>query len=102
MAPPTLSDVIARLHEGQQDSWTVLLDQLAPRLVGFFERDGVDHHLAEDMTQEVLETVFRKLSELRDPAHFGSWVRMIARNRMRSRLRRRRFTEALEEDERIG
>lgn len=82
----------------------MLLEQLAPRLVGFFERDGVDHHLAEDMTQEVLETVFRKLGELRDPRRFTSWVHMIAKNRMRSRLRRIRFTEVLdeEEDERIG
>ena len=56
------------------------------------------------MTQEVLETVFRKLGELRDPSRFTSWVHMIAKNRMRSRLRRTRFTEVLdeEEDERIG
>jgi RNA polymerase sigma factor (sigma-70 family) len=99
---PPLSEVIARLHEGQEGSWGELLGQLLPRLVGFFERDGVDHHLAEDIAQEVLETIFRKLSELRDPRRFDSWVRMIARNRMRSRLRRVRFTEVLEDEERIA
>lgn len=101
MTIPTFSDLISRLHEGEQDSWTAFLGHLAPRLVSFFEKDGVDHHLAEDMAQEVLETVFRKLAELRDPRRFASWIRMIARNRMRSRLRRARFTEELEDDDRI-
>jgi RNA polymerase sigma factor (sigma-70 family) len=99
MHVPTFAEMITRLHEGQSDSWAALLEQLAPRLVGFFERDGIDHHLAEDMTQDVLATVFRKLDELRDPRGFASWVRTIARNRMRSRLRRIRFTEVLDEDE---
>jgi RNA polymerase sigma factor (sigma-70 family) len=98
--PATFSEVIARLHRGQ-DSWSELLGQLAPRLVGLFERDGIDHHLAEDIAQDVLETIFRKLRELRDPRRFNSWVRMIARNRMRSRLRRVRFTEVLEDAERV-
>jgi RNA polymerase sigma factor (sigma-70 family) len=97
MTPPALAEMITSLHEGRIGSWTALLDEIAPRLIGFFERDGVDHHLAEDLTQEVLETVFRKLDELRDPRRFPSWLRMIARNRLRSRIRSLRYTEVLEE-----
>jgi RNA polymerase sigma factor (sigma-70 family) len=99
MDGPALAEMITSLHEGRPDSWTALLDQIAPRLIGFFERDGIDHHLAEDLTQEVLETVFRKLDELRDPNRFTAWVRMIARNRLRSRIRSLRYTEALFEEE---
>jgi RNA polymerase sigma factor (sigma-70 family) len=97
MHAPAFAEMIASLHEGRPGSWARLLEQIAPRLIGFFERDGIDHHLAEDLTQEVLETVFRKLAELRDPERFGSWLRMIARNRLRSRIRARRFTERLSE-----
>lgn len=99
--PTTFLEVIAQLHEGRQESWSDLLGRLAPRLVGSFERDGIDHHLAEDVAQEVLEIIYRKLRELRDPRRFDAWVRMIARNRMRSRLRRVRFTEVLEDGESV-
>jgi RNA polymerase sigma-70 factor (ECF subfamily) len=99
MQVPAFAEMFARLHEGKPDSWGALLSQLAPRLIAYFERLGIDHHFAEDLTQEVLATVYRKLDELRDPARFGSWVRMIARNRMRSRMRRMRFTEILEESD---
>jgi RNA polymerase sigma-70 factor (ECF subfamily) len=101
MDAPALAEMITSLHEGRPDSWTALLDRIAPRLIGYFERDGIDHHLAEDLTQEVLETVFRKLDELRDPLRFAAWLRMIARNRLRSRIRTLRYTEALWEEEPI-
>jgi RNA polymerase sigma-70 factor, ECF subfamily len=102
MQAPVSAEMITGLHQGEPDSWTTLIHELAPRLVGYFEKDGIDHHLAEDLTQEVLETVFRKLDELRDPRRFGSWVRMIARNRLRSRLRRLRYTEVLDDDDPVG
>jgi RNA polymerase sigma-70 factor (ECF subfamily) len=98
MQGAALVEMVARLHEGSPESWGVLLAQLAPRLIGYFERLGIDHHLAEDLTQEVLATVYRKLDDLRDPTRFEAWLRSIARNRLRSRLRRARFTEILDEE----
>ena len=35
----------------------------------------------EDLVQEVFVTAWRRLESLRDPAAFGGWVSMIARNR---------------------
>ena len=35
----------------------------------------------EDLVQDVFLTVWRRLGDLRDPAAFGGWVAMIARNR---------------------
>jgi RNA polymerase sigma-70 factor, ECF subfamily len=99
MQAPAFAELITGLHQGRPDTWTILIDQLAPRLLGWFEKDGIDHHLAEDLTQDVLETVFRKLDELRDPRRFGAWVRMIARNRLRSRMRRLRYTEVLDDED---
>ena len=35
----------------------------------------------EDLVQDVFLTAWRRLAELRDPAAFGGWIAMIARNR---------------------
>lgn len=51
-----------------------------------------DHGLAEDLAQEVFIRVFRKLSTLRNPDGFTSWVLVVARNAAydagRARVRR--------------
>src|SRR5829696_4969592 len=36
---------------------------------------------AEDLVQDVFLTAWRRLDGLRDPAAFGGWIAMIARNR---------------------
>ncbi len=45
-------------------------------------------HDAEDVIQEALLRSFLKLSTLKEPYNFGGWVRLIARNIARNRLRR--------------
>jgi RNA polymerase sigma-70 factor (ECF subfamily) len=35
----------------------------------------------EDLVQDVFLTAWRRLADLRDPAAFGGWIAMIARNR---------------------
>jgi RNA polymerase sigma-70 factor (ECF subfamily) len=46
-------------------------------------RDEVD-----DLVQDVFLTAWRRLDDLRDPAAFGGWIAMIARNRATDFLRR--------------
>ncbi|HEX8147873.1 MAG TPA: sigma-70 family RNA polymerase sigma factor [Pyrinomonadaceae bacterium] len=48
-----------------------------------------------DLVQDVFLTAFRKLGALRDPARFGPWVAIIARNRAADFYRRARQTEEL-------
>lgn len=43
---------------------------------------------AEDLVQDVFLTAMRRLSTLRDPAAFGAWIAMIARNRANDYHRR--------------
>ena len=50
-----------------------------------------------DLVQDVLLSAFRKLGALRDPARFGPWVAIIARNRAADFYRRARETEELHE-----
>ncbi|HEX8503501.1 MAG TPA: sigma-70 family RNA polymerase sigma factor [Pyrinomonadaceae bacterium] len=50
-----------------------------------------------DLVQDVFLAAFRKLGHLRDPARFGPWVAIIARNRAMDFYRRARETEELHE-----
>jgi RNA polymerase sigma-70 factor (ECF subfamily) len=50
-----------------------------------------------DLVQDVFLSAFRKLGALRDPARFGPWVAIIARNRAADFYRRARETEELHE-----
>ena len=51
-----------------------------------------------DLVQDVFLTAFRKLGALRDPARFGPWVAIIARNRAADFYRRARQTEELRDE----
>lgn len=51
-----------------------------------------------DLVQDVFLTAFRKLGALRDPARFGPWVAIIARNRATDFYRRTRQTEELHDE----
>lgn len=48
-----------------------------------------DHHLAEDILQEVAVEVMRKHDEINDAEHLGRWLRRAARLRGIDALRRR-------------
>jgi len=52
----------------------------------------------EDLTQDVFLQALRKLATLRDPAAFGPWIGMIARNRANDYHRHSRETTELPED----
>jgi len=51
----------------------------------------------EDVVQEAFVRAFRSLASLKEPARFGPWLLVIARNRALSRLARRRAGAALAE-----
>ncbi len=55
-------------------------------------------HDAEDVIQEAFLRSFLKLSTLKEPYNFGGWVRLIARNIARNRLRREPKFVQLRED----
>lgn len=55
-----------------------------------------DKAAAEDVVQTTLERAWKRLDRLRDPEHVKSWVFTIARNEMRTMLRRRRIRIELE------
>lgn len=58
----------------------------------------VPHDAAEDLVQDVFIQAMRHLDGLRDPAAFGGWLAMIARNKATDFHRHSRATTELKED----
>jgi RNA polymerase sigma-70 factor (ECF subfamily) len=52
----------------------------------------------DDLVQEVFLAAWRKLKDLREPAAFGAWIVMIARNRVADFYRDRAESAELSED----
>jgi len=70
------------------------LTRLATRVLGKAD--------AEDVVQDAFVTALTRLPSLRDGAAFGGWLRRIALNLVRAKLRRRAFFVWRTHDEREG
>jgi RNA polymerase sigma-70 factor (ECF subfamily) len=73
-------DLVVRVQEGDQRAFEALATADYPRL--FRVAHGVmgDRGLAEDVTQQALLEIWRKMRRLRDPAKYEGWsYRLIVR-----------------------
>src|ERR1700692_4542969 len=68
------------LETPNEDSFADLFRTFTPQLVAFFRARSCDLTLAEDLAQEVMLTVYRKASQIRDRTLFRAWLFKIARN----------------------
>jgi RNA polymerase sigma-70 factor (ECF subfamily) len=68
------------LETPNEDSFADVFKAFTPQLVAFFRARGCDLALAEDLAQEVMFTVYRKASQVRDRTLFRAWLFKIARN----------------------
>ena len=98
--PDPLTDQIRRVAE-QRDktAFAALFDHFAPRLKSYLVRLGADAASAEELTQEVMITLWRK-AHLFDAsrATAATWLFRIARNRRIDALRRDRSALLDKED----
>lgn len=86
---------MARIRDaGDEAAFARLFAHFAPRVKAFLMRSGADAGLAEEVTQDVMATLWRK-SHLFDPARasVATWIFTIARNRRIDALRRARRPE---------
>ena len=73
-------DLVVRVQQGDQRAFEALATADYPRL--FRVAHGVmgDRGLAEDVTQQALLDIWRKLRRLRDPAKYEGWsYRLLVR-----------------------
>jgi RNA polymerase sigma-70 factor (ECF subfamily) len=68
------------LEAPNEDSFSELFNIFTPQLVAFYRARNCELPLSEDLAQEVMLTVYRKASQIRDRMLFRAWLFKIARN----------------------
>ena len=67
-------DLVERARSGDQEAFADLVHQASDTLFGVARRILRDPGLAEDVLQEALVTIWRKLPHLRDVDRFDGWA----------------------------
>lgn len=70
--------LVLRAQSGDRDAFDALLRDVAPPLLRYVSRVTGDAALAEDVVQETLILIVRKISWLSEPALFKAWAFRIA------------------------
>ena len=89
-----VTHVFAIRDRQDQTAFAEVFGHFAPRVKAFLMKSGASADMAEDVTQEVMATLWRK-AHLFDPAKasVSTWIFTIARNRKIDVLRKQRRPE---------
>ncbi|HVR38164.1 MAG TPA: sigma-70 family RNA polymerase sigma factor [Thermoanaerobaculia bacterium] len=82
--------LVLRAQSGDRDAFDALLRDVAPPLHRYIARLVDDVALADDVTQDVLIAIVRKITWLNDPSLFRAWAYRIASRAAFRALRKRR------------
>jgi RNA polymerase sigma-70 factor (ECF subfamily) len=92
MAETSLSLLDSLRLRPDDDAWRRLVDLYTPLIRGWLRRQGIPEQDADDVVQDVLAVVFRKLPQFQRQPHpgaFRGWLRSITVNCLRESWRRR-------------
>lgn len=90
--------LVLRAQSGDRDAFDTLLRELAPLLLRYVARVTNDRALAEDIVQETLMLVVRKIAWLSDASLFRAWAyRIASREAFRALRKRGRVEEPVDE-----
>ena len=81
-------ELVKAAKAGDLSAFSELTERCRPQIMAELTVLTGNTHDAEDAVQEAFLRSFLKLSSLKEPYNFGGWVRLIARNIARNRLRR--------------
>ncbi len=89
-----VTQMTAIRDDKDRSAFAEIFGHFAPRVKGFLMKSGASSDLAEDVTQEVMATLWRK-AHMFDPtkASVSTWIFTIARNRRIDVLRKQRRPE---------
>lgn len=93
--PDTLESLAVRVAEHRdRQAFRLLFAHFAPRIKSFLLKQKMSDEMAEDLTQEVMVTVWQK-AHLFDPAkaRLSTWMFRIARNKFIDKVRRQKYVE---------
>ena len=94
-------DLLARLQSGDERALADLADAYSSKIYQLAFRYLRNKEDAEEITQDVLFKVYRKVDAFRGDAQLSSWIYRITFNAAMSRLRTARYQRAQAEDRRI-
>ncbi|MEX2280086.1 MAG: sigma-70 family RNA polymerase sigma factor [Acidimicrobiia bacterium] len=86
--PPSRQHIDDARH-GDNDALGSILVKGYPRLVAFYRGMGLSHADSQELASAAVEGMIKSIRRLREPDAFEGWFWTIARNRLRSRLRRK-------------
>mgnify|MGYP000523475772 CR=1 FL=1 len=95
-----LADLVRRAQKGEEDAQRELIVAYQHRVAGFVFAMTNRSDYVEDLSQQIFIKMVRRLTLLRDPAVFESWLLKLARNTAVDFLRRRRCRPNMVWDER--
>jgi RNA polymerase sigma-70 factor (ECF subfamily) len=90
--------LIRRLQNGDEDAVKELAERYRHRIYQMALRHMKNHQDAEEVTQDVLLKVYRKVDRFRGDAALSSWIYRITFNTAMSRLRTHRAARAAEQE----
>src|SRR5687768_18513178 len=96
MRQPEEQELIGRMQAGDSTAVTELASTYGPRIHQLAFRYLKNREDAEEVTQDVLMKVHRKIDAFRGDAALSSWIYRITFNTAMSRLRTSRFSRPLE------
>src|SRR5256885_15742714 len=94
--------LLARLKSGDEQALVDLADEFGTKIYQLAFRYLRNKEDAEEITQDVLFKVYRKVDAFRGDAQLSSWIYRITFNAAMSRLRTARYQRAQAEDRRAA
>ena len=92
------AQLIQRVLEGDDTAFSALVKKYQRSVHALAWRKIGDFHIAEDITQEAFLKAYQRLSTLKEPQSFASWLYVITANQCKAWLRKKRtWTQSLEE-----
>src|SRR4051794_5166181 len=91
-------ELLARLKRGDEQALVDLADEFGTKIYQLAFRYLRNKEDAEEVTQDVLFKVYRKVDAFRGDAALSSWIYRITFNAAMSRLRTARYQRSQEED----
>src|SRR4249920_3352364 len=101
-AIPNTDNLLARLQSGEEQALSDLSDAYSSKIYQLAYRYLRNKEDAEEVTQDVLFKVYRKVDAFRGDAALSSWIYRITFNAAMSRLRTAKHQRAQVEDLQIG
>ena len=91
-------ELIQRVLDGDDTAFSELVRKYQKSVHALAWRKVQDFHIAEDITQETFLKAYKRLSTLKEPQSFASWLYVIATNHSKTWLSKNRLqTQSLED-----